>query len=91
MRFDVPYVELVRVANERWFAKHNAVLITLRFVYHDSGGASPGDLGILYDYERGELGSCGDPSAWFVWAADPTQRNTTCNDLAKVADTLYGS
>jgi hypothetical protein len=73
MSFDVPGIELVRVRKQSWLAGDRAILLEIDYVYHDSIDF-PGTIALVYDFERGELHSCGELSAWFVWEPEG-QRN----------------
>lgn len=86
LRFEVPYFDLVRVKAQRWLAADRVILIGLDYVYHDSGD-STGEAWLLYDFERGELRSCG--RAWHVRAPEQAkERNMSCADLTAFANQL---
>ena len=67
IRLAVPYFELIRVREQRWLAQDRVVLLRFDYVYHDSVDTS-GEMGVLYDFERGELHSYG--GAWHVWTPE---------------------
>jgi hypothetical protein len=83
------YSELVRVKEQAWLASGRAVLIGIDYILHDSMIDTPGEVWLLYDFERGELRSCGDTSAWFVWSPENRKsRKMSCYELVGVARQL---
>jgi hypothetical protein len=62
MNFKVP-AELTRVRTERSLTDDRAILLEFDYVSHDSTD-SPGELAVLYDFERGDLRSYRTASAW---------------------------
>jgi len=73
IRLNLPHLELLDVKRKSWIAGGRAVLLDLRFVSHDSIN-TPGELAILYDFEKGEMHSFVQASAWLVWPADGRSR-----------------
>lgn len=70
LRFDVAGLELIKVKTQRWLAADRAIVLELECIYHDSGGSPLQELGLLYDFERGELHSFGSASSWTLWAPE---------------------
>ena len=83
LQFSVPYGRITKVKSRDWLASDRALLLDMEFSVSGSGTGSPGELALLYDFERGELHSCGTASAWFVWSLPKLQTFNTprCDEL----------
>ncbi len=89
LRFNAPQLKLVTVKSQRWLASNRVILIGLDYVIDIGSYSPPGELWLLYDFERGELRSCGPDSPWLVWPPKRGKgREMSCDDLRAYAKTL---
>ena len=88
MRFDVPLLELKRVTSQSWLAGNSAILIGLDCARNLKSYSPDAELWLLYDFERGELHTCGDAD-WLVWPRDSRKpRRMPCGELRALAKNL---
>jgi hypothetical protein len=78
--FNIEGEELVRVKTQRWLASDRAVLLEFDCVHHNSIRTAH-EMGLLYDFERGELYSLGRYHGWLVPPPGETDRRTNREDF----------
>lgn len=76
------------MTSQRWLAGNSAIPIGLDCARHHKSHSEDTELWLLYDFERGELNTCGD-AAWLVWPRDSRKsRQMPCDDLRTLAKNL---
>ena len=87
--FDAPELQLANIRARDWLAGGRAIFLDLECAEAHHSYTENTEIGLLYDFERGELHTCGDANPWLARSGPSGKsRRMSCDDLRTLAKTL---